>query len=305
MRYDVIIIGAGPAGLSAALDCACLKLKALVLEADRAGGALSQAYPWKKVDSFLGFAKMTGKDIAARISGHVKNEGIEIREFEEVEEVKRGREFKIKTKKAEYEASAVIIATGVRGMPRKLSVPGENLEGVEYLIHDPEKFSGRKVLVVGGGDAAADMTLGLKNAGAKVWLAHRRDELRARDGCREKLEKCGVAILWNTEVESIVGETKVERVKLFNNMKGTKTEIACDHVLVSIGSITAKDWLEGIGIGMEDGLVKVDGDGMTSIPGIFAAGDIVSRLKRIPQALATGERAAYSAYKHLKNPYWK
>jgi thioredoxin reductase (NADPH) len=305
MKYDLIIIGAGPAGLSAALDAEYLKLKTLVLEADRAGGALVQTYPWKTVCSFLGFSGMKGKEVADRIVGHVKSSGIEIHENEEVEEVRVGRPFKIVTKKGSYESLAIIIATGMMGVPKKLGIPGEDLDGVIYSLANPENFKGKRVVAIGGGDAATDSALGLESAGAKVWLAHRRDELRAMDESRDELLKSGVRVLWNTEIESIAGKKKVERVILFNNKNNKKTEIDCDHVLISIGSVHARGWLEKAGVKMRDMLIEVDENGMTGVPGIFAAGDIVSKLKRIPQALATGERAAYSAYKYLKNPYWK
>ena len=112
-------------------------------------------------------------------------------------------------------------------------------------------------------------------------------------------------MLWSTEVESMSGKAKVEKVMLFDNKTGKKTALQVDHVFVCIGSVSSKDCLERLGVRMEGLCVQVDRDGMTSIPGMFAAGDIVSDLKRIPQALATGEKAAYSAYKYLKNPYWK
>lgn len=303
--YDLIIIGAGPAGLAAALDADYLRLRTLVLEARKAGGALSQMYPWKKVDSFLGLPGMKGQQVSDRIVEHVRSAGIEIKEGEEVREIHAGNPFRVVTKDATYESAAVILATGVRGVPRKLGVPGEDLPGVIHFLPDPGKFKGRKVLVVGGGDSAADSALGLDAAGANVWLAHRRDDMRAQDESKEELRKSKVKILWNTEVESVFGHGKAEGARVFSNKTGEKTELRCDTVLICIGSESTKDHLERLGIRMERALVKVDEDGMTSVPGIFAAGDIVSRIKRIPQALATGERAAYSAYKYIKKPYWK
>lgn len=305
MLHDLIIIGAGPAGLAAALDAAYLKLNTLVIDAGKAGGALSQGYPWKKVDSFLGFRGMLGKEVAGKIVDHVLKEGVQIREMEAVEYVKAGKPMRIKTKKSSYECSAVIVATGLSGTPRKLSVPGENLRGVEYFLQDPKKFNRKRVIVVGGGDSAVDSALGLHEAGAKVWLAHRKDELRAIDENKEKIKKSGVGMLWNTEIDSVSGEEKVEKVTLFNNKSKEKRELACDNVLICIGYVPAKEWLEGIGIKMTGVRVAVDDNGMTNVPGIFAAGDIVSEIKRIPQALATGESAAYSVYKYIKNPYWK
>jgi thioredoxin reductase (NADPH) len=306
MTYDLLIVGAGPAGLSAALDAKYLNLRTLVIEAERAGGALSQTYPWKMVDSYLGFRKMKGNEVAEKMVRHAKDEGIEIREFEEVREIqKKGKLFIARTPKGEYEAKAVILAVGVRGAPRKLGIPGEELEGVEHFVLDPNKFRGRRVLVVGGGDSAADSALGLDNAGAKVWLAHRRDELRATEDNKERISKSGVETLWNTEVESIKGEGKAEKALLVNKKNNEKKEMPFDHIFICIGTVPVKDHLENLGIKMDSVHAEIDSDGMTSVQGIFAAGDLVCRTKRIPQALATGERAAYSAYKFIKSPYWK
>jgi thioredoxin reductase (NADPH) len=305
MNYDLIIIGGGPAGLAAALDAEYLRLKTLVLEARKAGGALSQMYPWKKVDSFLGLKGMKGQEVSDRIVDHVKSAGVDVREGEEVQEIIAGNPFKVVTKDETFESTAVILATGVRGVPKKLGVPGEDLSGVIHFLPKPEKYADSKVLVVGGGDSAADSALGLDAIGAHVWLAHRREDLRAQDESKEDLKKSKVEMLWNTEVESITGNDKVEGAKVFNNKTSEKKDIECDTVLICIGSASTKDHLERLGIKMESALVEVDEDGMTSVPGIFAAGDIVCKIKRIPQALATGERAAYSAYKYIKKPYWK
>jgi thioredoxin reductase (NADPH) len=305
MNYDLIIIGGGPAGLAAALDAEYLRLKTLVLEARKAGGALSQMYPWKKVDSFLGLKGMKGQEVSDRIVDHVKSAGVDVREGEEVQEIIAGNPFKVVTKDETFESTAVILATGVRGVPKKLGVPGEDLSGVIHFLPKPEKYADSKVLVVGGGDSAADSALGLDAIGAQVWLAHRREDLRAQDESKEDLKKSKVEMLWNTEVESITGNDKVEGAKVFNNKTSEKKDIECDTVLICIGSASTKDHLERLGIKMESALVEVDEDGMTSVPGIFAAGDIVCKIKRIPQALATGERAAYSAYKYIKKPYWK
>jgi thioredoxin reductase (NADPH) len=306
MAYDVVIVGAGPAGLSAALECRYLKLETIVIEDEKAGGAPAQSYPWKGVDSYLGFRDMTGRQIANRIVEHVRGMGVEIREMEEVLEIKRkGRVFYIRSAAGSYEAKSVIIATGIRGVPGKLSVPGEELDGVEHFVSSTKRFQGKNVLVVGGGNSAADCAVGLCEAGATVFLAHRRDELRATGENKEKVMKSGVNLMWNTEVESISGKCSVEKVSLLNNVSGARTEIDAESVIVCVGSVPSKNYLEALGVKMEGSLVSVDSEGMTSIPGVFAAGDIVSLIKRIPQALATGERAAYGVFKYIKSPYWE
>lgn len=306
MAYDVVIVGAGPAGLSAALESRYLKLEVLVIEAEKAGGAPAQSYPWKGVDSYLGLKDMTGRQIANRIVEHVRSSGAQIREMEEVMEIKRrGRVFYVRSASASYEAKSVIIATGIRGVPGKLSVSGEELDGVEHFVSSTKRFQGRRVLVVGGGNSAADCAVGLREAGATVFLAHRRDELRATGENKEKVVKSGVELFWNTEVEGISGNGSVQKVALINNVSGARTELDVDGVIVCIGSVPSKNYLEALGVKMEGSVVSVDSDGMTSIPGVFAAGDIVTTIKRIPQALATGERAAYGVFKYIKSPYWE
>jgi len=305
MSYDVIIVGAGPAGLAAALDAKYLKLKTLVLDAGKAGGALIQSYPWKGVDSYLGFKDMKGREVAGSMVEHARSSGADIREMEAVKEILKGKAFGVKTEKGRYEAKAVIVATGIRGIPRKMCVEGEDLEGIFHTVSDPGKFSGKKVLVVGGGDSAADCALGLDKAGAKVWLAHRKDELRATDDNKCIIGKSGITMLWSHEVELFSGKGKLASATLFSSKSRKKTTLELDAAVICIGSIPANDCLQKLGVKMENACVRVDKNGMTSIPGLFAAGDIVSDIKRIPQALATGEKAAYSAYKYLKNPYWK
>lgn len=305
MVYDLVIIGAGPAGLAAALDAEYLRLKTLVLEAGRAGGALIQSYPWKGVDSYLGFNGMNGKEVAEIIVKHAKSAGADIHEMEAVEEVKRGRIFRVKTDSDEYEAKTVIFATGIMGVPMKLSAEGGNLEGIVHSVKDPKKFSGKNVLVVGGGDFAADCALGLDEAGARVWMAHRKDQLRATDDNREKISKSGIEMLWCHEVEKFSGDDELESATLFSNKSGKKTTLELDAAVICIGSVPTRDCIQNLGVKIEKTCVKINDDCMTSVPGIFAAGDIVADIKRIPQALATGEKAVYSAYKYLKNPYWK
>jgi len=304
--YDVIIVGAGPAGLSAALDAHYLKLNTLVLEAEKAGGALSQTYPWKKVDSCLGFYEKKGMEIADAIVGHARKAGIRIREWERVESVTKGDEFfTVKTSKAEHRSRIVILATGIRAIPRKLGVPGEGLEGVLYSVDKPSGFRGKHVLVVGGGDSAADTALGLDEAGAHVWLAHRRDELRATAENVENLKKSGVKMLWSHEVREFAGSGKLEKAHVVDKKTGKVSVLGVDAAVVCIGSMPSREYLANMGVKMENGLVPVGKDCMTDIKGLFAVGDIVSSLKRIPQALATGEKAAFAAYKLVKNPYWK
>lgn len=303
--YDLIIIGCGPAGLSAALTACYLKLKHIVLEANIAGGAPIQAYPWKMVDSFLGFKDAKGSKVAKIMVEHVKKEGSEIKEGEEVKEIRKNKGvFEVLTEKSVYKARCVLIATGTIGTPRKLGIKGEANVHVHYSIRDPSEFKGKTVIVVGGGDSAVEAALALKGCGADVTLIHRRDELRASEKNKEEIKRSGIEILWNTELKEVIGDDKIEKVLLYNNKSGAVSQKKVSDVFIFIGSVLNTDFIKNLGIKMEENKVLVDRDMKTSVDGVYAAGDITGILKRIPEAIGEGHLAVYSIFKYLRQPYW-
>ncbi|MCD6402973.1 MAG: NAD(P)/FAD-dependent oxidoreductase [Candidatus Aenigmarchaeota archaeon] len=302
--YDIVIIGAGPAGLSAAVNTSFLKLTSVVIDDTQAGGALIQAYPWKKVDYF-GFYEVSGKELAEIFVEHARKNGVEIIEGEEALDIKKLDEgFEVITTKNSYKGKTVVLATGIIGTPRHLNVKGEDLEGIYYYLKDPEGYRGKKVLVVGGGDSAVENATALSLNGAEVYVAHRRDEFRAMVKNQERLFKTNAKIFWNTEVKEFVGNKKVEEVILFNNKTGEEFELEVDNVFIFIGSVLKKEFFQRLGIEMEGNFVKVNKDFMTNIPGVFAIGDITPGIKRISKAVYEGEAVAFSIFKFLKNPYW-
>lgn len=309
MDYELIVVGGGPAGLSAALTGACYKLKTLVIDAASAGGAPMNNFPWKIVDNTLGFRNMTGKQVAERFVTHVKEEGVEIRENESVENIIRddeADEILVETNKGKYTAKAVIIAIGVLGKPRKLNVPGENLKGVNYTLTDPNLYAGKKVLVVGGGDTAVEWAVGLDKAGAETTIMHRRDVFRANEKNQKDISQSKVRILWNTEVKEILGEKKVEKVKFINNKTNETNIEEFDEIFFALGNIPPKDFLEKIKVKTDEKKMKilVDETMRTNIKGVFAAGDITGKWLKIPEAVGEGGYAGICAYKYIKNPYW-
>ena len=162
-EYELIVVGSGPGGLSAALTGACYKLKTLVLESASAGGALMNNYPWKIVDNHLGFKDLNGMECAEILVRHVRDEGVEIKENEAVEDIKRVDDgIMVETTKNKYSAKAVVLAIGL-GTPFKLGIPGENMDGVIYSLPDPGKYNGKRVLVVGGGDTAVECAMALQD----------------------------------------------------------------------------------------------------------------------------------------------
>jgi len=309
MDYELIIVGGGPAGLSAALTAACYKLKTLVIDAASAGGAPMNNYPWKIVDNTLGFKDKTGKEVATTFVEHVKSEGVEIKENESVENIIRNEELDeiiVETNKNKYTCKAVIIAIGVLGKPRKLGVPGENLEGVNYTLTDPDLYKDKNVLVVGGGDTAVEWAVALDKSGAKTTIMHRRDVFRANEKNQNDIKKSNVKILWNTEIKEILGEKKVNGVVLINNKTNETITENFDEIFLALGNIPHTEFIEKIKVKTDERKLKilVDENMRTNIKGVFAAGDITQKWLKIPEAIGEGGYAAICAYKYIKNPYW-
>lgn len=306
MVYDVIIVGGGPAGLSAVLTACYLKLKHLVIEASKAGGILERNYPWKEVDSFIGFFEHSGKEVADSMVNHVKKEGAKIKEGELVEGIERDKKkiFTVKTDKGKYHAKTILLATGTMGIPRKLGIHGEDNENIHYSILNPKKHKGKKVLVVGGGDTALEAANTLSRAGAKVWLAHRRDKFRAMEKNQEELKKSKAKVLFNAELKKIFGTKKISRVTLLNNKTNKESSLEVDEIFIFIGSVFDVELFKKLGIRMKGQNIVADDHMRTNVEGVFAAGDITGRLKRIPEAIGEGHLAVYSIYKYIKHPYW-
>ncbi len=238
------------------------------------------------------------------MSAHAKREGAKIKENESVLDVQRkGEEIEVTTSKGKYTAKAVVLALGL-GIPRKLGVDGETLDGVCFSLPDPAKFKGKKVFVIGGGDTAVECAVALKRKGAESCLVHRRDTLRATEKNIACIGDECVNVLWNTEIKKIEGDGKVEKIVLANNEKNTEQEWDADIVLFSLGTMPNTEFIEKIGIELDGNSIKVDADLRTNIEGIFAAGDIVGKWIRIPQAVGEGGFAGLNAFKYAKNPYW-
>lgn len=307
-EWDLVIIGAGPAGLTAGIYAARSGLKTLILEEKQAGGSLL-IIPW--IENYPGFPEgISGEDLARRMVSQCLKHDVQIHEFESAVKLKvedRGRKI-VKTDKAEYLARAVVIASGSKH--KKLGVPGEEEfegRGVSYCaLCDGAFFKGLRVLVVGGGNTAVASAIYLSKIAAKVYLAHRRGELRAEKIYFNDLVKSGVEILWNTEVKKINGDARVRSVTLFNNKSGEESELAVDGVFICVGESPNSGIAVASGIKVdEQGYIIVGFNQETSISGVYAAGDITAcPVKQIGTAVGQAIIAATEAYVYVSKPYY-
>lgn len=306
-KWDLIIIGSGPAGLTAGIYGARSGLETLILDKGLAGGALNEI---PLIENYPGFPEgISGQELAEKLIDQCRKFGARIQEFEEVIGMEvSGEEKIVRTGKGAYLAGAVIIASGSRH--RRLNVPGEREfegRGVSYCaLCDGPLFKNLRVLVVGGGNAAAVSALYLLNLGAKVFLAHRRKQLRADEIYAREITRRGIEVLWNTEVREIIGDDKVRGVVLYNNETGETRTLDVDGVFILIGEVPNSEFARSSGIKVnEEGYIVTDPLQRTNIPGIYAAGDVTTHpIKQIGSAVGQAITAALEAYRYIKKPYY-
>ncbi len=300
--FDAIIVGAGPAGLTAAIYAGRARLKVLLIEKISPGG---QAMLTDAIENYPGFpGGISTPELVERITKQVKELGIEI-ELARIQRIEKPREFKLFSEEdKEYSAKAVIVATGAQ--PKRLNVPGEEElrgRGVSYCaICDAPLFKGKEILVVGGGDKAVEEALYLKRFGKGVKLILRRDKLRASGILRERIENDkSVEIIWNSVIKEIRGQGKVESVLIEDVHSHEKRELKIEGVFVSVGIIPDTEFLQGI-VNLDDsGYILTDDAMKTSLEGIFACGDCRKRpLAQVITACAEGAIAAVSLSKYLE-----
>ncbi|NMB04466.1 MAG: thioredoxin-disulfide reductase [Tissierellia bacterium] len=307
--YDVIIIGAGPAGLSAALYAGRAKLDTLLLERSKAGGQIATTHD---VENYPGAIEdTTGPRLVARMVEQAKQFGVDI-VYDDVKQVQLEGDDKVITgHKQTYHGKTVIIATGAE--PRKLGVPGESEltgKGVSYCATcDGAFFEGLPVYVIGGGDTAVEEGLFIAKFARKVYIVHRRDELRAAKSIQEKaFANDKVEILWNKVVKEITGDGLVERLVLLDTVTSEETEILADEddgtfgIFVLVGYLPETDIFKGIITTDRSGYIPTNDNMETNIPGVFAAGDVrVKPLRQVVTATNDGAIAAIQAEKYIAN----
>jgi thioredoxin reductase (NADPH) len=307
-NWELIIIGAGAAGLAAGIYGARSGLKTLIIDQNLAGGTTSDA---PLVENYPGFSQISGGDLAEKMVTHCKKVGVTIREIEPVTDLTLSGEKKIvKTSRAEYEANAVIVATGSHY--RKIGVKGEKEfhgKGVSYCgVCDGPFFKGKRVLVIGGGNSAATTTLYLSGIAAEVMVTHRRDAFRAEEALVNDIaSKKNVQVFWNTEVREIKGEKVVSKVVLYHNKEGQTKEIPVDAVFVQVGEAPNSHIVRDVGIQVDEaGYIKTDVFQRTSVAGVYAAGDVTDHpVKQVGTAVGQGITAALEAYSYIRQPYYR
>ena len=299
-EFDVAIIGAGPAGLTAAIYAARYGLKTVFFETV---DPTSQLALTPTIENYPGF-EGPGYKLLEKMKEQALKFGAS-HKLENVEKVVRGGDrFSIITDSATYRAKAVIIATG--GKHAELGVPGEKEfigRGVSYCATcDGNFFRGKRVLVVGGGNTAVTEAIYLKEIGCDVTLIHRRDELRAEKALQEELFKRGIPVIWNSVVMRIEGDGMVQRAVIKNRVTGEERVVETDGVFIAVGIKPATDIVEELGVERdENGYIIVDSKQATSVKGVFAAGDCCNKpLKQAVTAAGDGALAASSAFEYIK-----
>ena len=303
MLYELIIVGGGPAGLSAGIYGARSGLKAMIIEKAAAGGLAGEA---PLIENYPGFNSIRGMELVEKLKAHAAKY-VEIKEFEPVKDIEVRKDFLVRTEKDEYTTKALILATGTTR--RKLGAKGENDffgKGVSYCSTcDGLLFKGKKVAVVGGGNSAATEAIYLDSVGCHVTLIHRRDELRADDYLQRKL-KGKIDILLNSVVEEIIGDNFVKGILVHDLKKKTKKELEVAGVFVSVGEDPNTELAAKIGVSLDEkGYIKTDKTQRTNIPGVYAAGDVTGGVKQVVVACSEGAIAALSAFKDLKSDLGK
>jgi thioredoxin reductase (NADPH) len=301
LECDLLILGGGPAGLTAAIYAARSGLNSVVVDRGNLGGQVA-ATP--VVENYPGFTRVAGKALVDMMVSQALNY-VKVHQNEPLQHIAPldGGRFEVATSRRRYLARALLLATGASY--RRLDVPGEQRfygHGVSYCATcDGYLFRGKKVIMVGGGNSAVTEALYLDSLGAKVTLVHRRDQLRAEQRLQEGLEARKIPVLWNCELRSVQGETRVEAAEIENTKEGRKWREPVDGVFISIGYVPANEPAKMLGLALdEEGYVVVDEERRTSLPLVFAAGDLTGGIKQITTAVGQGAVAALTVFHDLE-----
>lgn len=297
---DLVIVGAGPAGIAAAIYASRAKLSFVILEKSFTGGQIVNTY---EIENYPGIKATSGFELSTMFREHAEDLDVEFLSEEVSEIITEGPIKKVVTNSQTYEAKTVILATGASW--KKLGAPGEDKfsgMGVSYCATCDGAFYREKVTaVVGGGDVAVEDAIYLSRLCKKVYLIHRRDELRAVKVLQEHLFKIdNIEILWDTEVKEIAGDQFVEHLSVVNNKSGQEQVLDVNGVFVAVGSDPNSELVIDQVETDAKGWIKTDEDCETSVSGVFAAGDLrVKSLRQVLTAASDGAVSVYAAERYL------
>ena len=302
--YDVIILGAGPAGLSAGIYASRAGLDCVILEKGVPGG---QVLTSPTIENYPGFPEIAGMKLMENMAEHAKRY-VDIREGEEVLRVRGGDKFEVFTTSGRYTSRALILATG--SSHRKLDIAGEEGmtgKGVSYCATcDGFFYKGKEVIVVGGGNTALTDALHLSSLGCKVTIVHRRNQLRADKHLQDSVIQHKIPILWDTVVDEIVEGNEVTAVRLRDLKTGKVHTKPVSGVFVAVGEVPSSQLAAELGLDMDPGgFVTVDRSFRTNVAFVYAAGDVSGGIRQIVAAVHGGAAAALSCFEDLMNPYYR
>jgi thioredoxin reductase (NADPH) len=306
--YDLVIIGAGAAGLSAGTYAARSGLTTVIIEEKLPGGTTADA---PIVENYPGFTQISGAELAERLTIHSKKTGVTIRELETVTALNlQGEKKTVTTSRTQYEATAIIIATGSHY--REIGAKGEQEfrgKGISYCgVCDGPLFKGKNIMVVGGGNSAAITALYLSGLAANVTVVHRKEAFRCEEAYVKDLQtKTNVQIIWNAEIAEIKGNKVVEKVLVKDAKTGETREIPTNAVFVQVGEAPNSQIAKESGVEVDEhGYIRTDVYQQTNIPGVYAAGDVTSHpVKQVGTAVGQGITAALEAYSYIRRPYYR
>jgi thioredoxin reductase (NADPH) len=305
VRVDLVIVGAGPAGITAGIYAERSGLKTVIIEKGMIGGQVALT---PEVENYPGFRNVGGIKLMEMMAEHAR-EYCTISEGEEIREIKVGKDIEVLSNRAHYRCKALILATGAQS--KFLGAPGEQAfygRGVSVCAScDGWAYKDKEVVLVGGGDSALTEALHLKNIGVGVTLVHRRDSFRAQKHLQDNIEKAGIPVIWDSVVEEFLGDDgQLTGVRLKNVKTGETRDLAVNGAFIAIGWKPNTALAEQIGVKLDDyGYIVVDRHMRTNIPRIYAAGDVTGGFQQIVTAVGAGATAALSVFEDIANPYWK
>jgi thioredoxin reductase (NADPH) len=300
VECDVLILGAGPAGLTAGIYAARSGLASVVVDKGSVGGQLAVT---PVVENYPGFTRIAGKALVDMMVSQALNY-VKLSQNEPLQYIARAdSRFEVATSRRKYLARGLILATGASH--RRINIPGDQRfygRGVSYCATcDGYIYKNKKVVMVGGGNSAVTEALYLDSLGAKVTIVHRRDRLRCEKRLEESLEARHIPVLWDSEVRAVLGEQRVEAVTIENIKEGRTWREPVDGVFISIGYEPANSPAKMLGLKLDqEGYVVVDDHQRTSMPLVMAAGDLTGGIKQIATAIGQGAVAALTTFHDLE-----